>query len=69
MKTKQPGKILTVVIRDYSPVIHLDEPVRRRTVRIELTEQQRAALALRNTHGLDGYEEISQVILEPESER
>ena len=68
-KTRLPGKHLTVIIRDYSPLVHMQEPVRFRTVRIELTEDQRRQLALRWTHSSfaedDGYEEVSQVILEP----
>lgn len=68
-KTKLPGKHLTVIIRDYSPLIHMQEPVSLRTVRIELTEDQRRQLALRWTHSScagDGYEEVSQAILESE---
>ena len=33
-------KVLTVIIRDESPVIHLNEPVSFRTVQIVLTKEQ-----------------------------
>ena len=61
------GHILTVIIRDDSPLVHMGEPVRNRTVRINLTAEQSAALELRQTHTLGGitfYEEISTCILE-----
>lgn len=67
MYTKLPGKTLTVVIRDDAPMIHCGDSPSYRTVRLELTEEQRAALTLRctSTVGLtDHYEQISQVILE-----
>ena len=63
-----PGKYLTVIIRDCAPYVHMQEPLGHRAIRIELTDEQRRQLALRWTHTIgteEGYEEVSQVILEP----
>ena len=58
---------MTVVIRDESPLIHLNEPVSHRTVKILLTEEQRKALELRQVGinmGSPIYESYSMCILE-----
>jgi hypothetical protein len=69
MKTKLGPRFLTVVLRDIAPMVHLNEPVNHRSVRIELTENQRKILSLNNTHtigGIEFYENISLAILEEE---
>jgi Flp pilus assembly protein CpaB len=53
---------LTVIIMDPTNKIHLEEPVTRRSVRIELTADQEKSLALRNK-----MEEISLCFIEPEA--
>jgi len=66
-KYKIPGGQVTVIIRDDGPLIHCGDSPSYRTVRIELTPEQRSALELRHTHchdGKDFYEEISKIILE-----
>lgn len=50
---------LTVVIRDDTPFIHLQEPPGFRTVDIKLTPEQMALLELHEN------EDISKFILEP----
>ena len=52
--------ILTVIIRDEEPFIHLQEPCRYRTVHIELTEEQVSALRT------NGDEQVGQCFIEPE---
>ena len=62
-----PEVQLTVVIRDTSSFIHLQEPVAHRTVHIVLTPDQKAQLDLRCTGrvgGTDIYEEIASAFLE-----
>lgn len=65
--------MLTVVIRDVSAFVHLDEPVTRRTVRIQLTDEQIEKLRLHYTHsshGSDFHEQISTCFLEePETRK
>jgi hypothetical protein len=58
---------LTVIVRDYSPVVFMEDPVRHRSVRIALTPEQVEQLALRWTGTQGGsslYEEISHCFLE-----
>jgi len=61
------GSILTVVIRDDSPMIHCQDSPVYRTVRISLTDDQRESMALRCT-GVTGttpiYETISKCFIE-----
>lgn len=52
---------LTVIIRDDGPLLYLNEPVAHRSVRIELTAEQVAALVLRHKN-----EAIGQCFIEPE---
>ena len=63
-----PGA-MTVVIRDDSPMIHCGDSPSYRTVRIDLTDEQRRAIALHWT-GRQGetdiYEVISKAIIETE---
>lgn len=66
-RNKIPDVSLRVVIRDSSPFIFMQEPVKHRSVRIELTPEQRDQLALEcigKSCGADIYEEISQAFLE-----
>ena len=66
-----PGRILTVVIRDDSPFVHMQEPVRHRTVRIELTDAQIEQLRMRQTGtvmGVPMYEDVAQCFLEPDTQ-
>ena len=68
MRTRSPGKFLTVVIADDSRFIHLQEPVLHRSVQIELTEEQQQQLALRWTGALgktDIFETVSRCFIEP----
>jgi hypothetical protein len=66
---KIPGGKLTVVIRDDSPAFFSGDTPRYRTVRIQLTKEQRAQIALHPawTNGNDVvYEVISKCIMEPD---
>ncbi len=65
---KTPGRILTVVIRDDSPMIHCGDSPAYRSVQIELTDEQLARIGLRWTYSSgsnDYYEEISRCFIEP----
>ena len=68
MKTILPGKILTVIIRDDGPFIHLGDTPTYRSVQIELTIEQRKSIAL-DLIGRSGdalqYESISKCFIEP----
>lgn len=58
---------LTVIIRDDSPLIHLNEPCALRRVTITLTDEQRHQLrlaSLGSRHGQISYEEVSTAFLE-----
>ena len=60
--------ILTVIIRDISPFIFMQEPVSHRTVHIELTPEQEKLLAFQVTgknNGEDVVEDISACFIEP----
>jgi len=62
-----PDVTLTVVIADNSPFIHMQEPVRKRTVHIPLEQGQLDLLRLAWTGksgGKDHYEGISDCWLE-----
>lgn len=64
---KLTGKILTVLIRDDTPMIHCNDTPAYRSVRIELTDEQREQIALRATGSTSGnpiYEAISKCWLE-----
>jgi len=66
---RRPGRILTIVIRDDSPMIFCDDSPTYRSVRIPLTDEQMETLALRwvGRSGVTDYHEtISKVFLEPE---
>ena len=68
--SRPPPRRLTVIIRDASPLRHMQEPVRLRSVTIGLTGAQSAALTLRYTDhdcGADFWEEISHAFFEPET--
>ena len=59
--------VITVIIRDISPVVHLNEPVGLRTARIELTKEQEEKLKLRSIgfiNGVEMFEQYSICILE-----
>ena len=62
-----PGRHLTVIIRDITPLIVCNDSVGYRTIEIELTKEQEEAIMLQWI-GDDGHhtyhESISQVILE-----
>ena len=64
-----PGpKVLTVIIRDVSPFMHLQEPPTYRSVQIELTPEQREKLSLAwvaSSGFTDYHEEVSQCFFEP----
>lgn len=58
---------LIVIIRDESPLLHLNEPVSHRTIKIRLTEEQHEALKLRQIgtdRGAPIFEAYSMCILE-----
>lgn len=66
--TRVPDVMLTVVVRDISPFVFMQEPCVYRSVHIELTDEQRRQLALRNVGvncGTPVYEEFAQAFLEP----
>jgi hypothetical protein len=62
-----PPKILTVIIRNDAPLIHLNDPPSHRSVRVELTPEQLDALQLNWAHtssGIKHYESVSHAFLE-----
>ena len=64
---KLPNRIITVIIRDDSPMIYAGDCPSFRVVEIELTDEQLATLELRKTHTVSGkgcYERISRCIIE-----
>jgi hypothetical protein len=66
--TKVPGNILTVVIRNDSPLIFSGDKPSYRSVQIVLTEYQLNQLSLEKigkTGGVDLYEDISHCFIEP----
>lgn len=63
----KPGRILRVVIRDDSPMIHCCDSPSYRSVAIELTDAQRERIGLRCTgtcSGVPNYEVISKCFIE-----
>jgi len=67
MKTKKPNISLTFVIADMGAFECVGEPISHRTVKIELTDEQKDKLTLKQTHHIRGderYESISQVFME-----
>lgn len=71
MTNKIPSGRLTVIVRDDSPAIHLGDTPSYRSIRIQLTDEQRAQIALRPawTTGKDVfYEVISKCIMEPDDD-
>lgn len=71
MTNKIPSGRLTVIIRDDSPAYFTGDTPAYRSVRIQLTEQQRAQIALRPawTNRNDTvYEVISKCIMEPDND-
>ena len=66
-----PGKVLTVVLRDDTPYLLCGDTPSYRSVRIELTDQQRSLVALYcggTTGGTPIYEAVSKCFIEPEPE-
>jgi hypothetical protein len=64
---KLPGSILSVLIRDDSPMIHCNDSSQFRSVQIKLTEEQLELIALRATGSTSGnpiYESISKCWIE-----
>ena len=58
---------LTVIIRDDSPFMYLQEPPRHRSVNIEFTPEQAEQLKLKSigrSGGQEWFEEISQCFIE-----
>ena len=66
------GMILTVILRDDSPMIHYGDSPAYRSVRVDLTPEQVAAIAPRKT-GTSGmqeeYESISKAFIEPNTKK
>lgn len=64
---RSPGRKLTVIIRNDSPMIHCGDSPSYRTVVLELTDEQEQAIMLQHT-GTSGrrveHESISKLILE-----
>lgn len=71
-KVKIPGNRLTVVIRDDTPMLFCGDSPSYRSVTIQLTQGQRAQIALRH-RGTSGtteiFEEISKCFIEPEEQQ
>lgn len=66
-EAKECPPYLTVVIRNDAPMVHCGDSPSYRTVRVILTEQQRAAIKLEwvgSQGGNDFYEEVSKAIIE-----
>lgn len=61
---------LTVILRNDSPMIHCGDSPSYRSVQVDLTPDQCAAIAPRKTEsngGVDEYEAISKVFIEPDT--
>jgi hypothetical protein len=70
-KPRLPGYVLTVVIRDDSPMVFCNDLPAYRSVRVQLTGEQRKMLALQYTGSSgtsDFYETISHCFIEPPEE-
>lgn len=66
-----PGPVLTVVLRDDSPLIHCNDSPSFRSRRITLTDEQRNHLALECTGTAGGaplYEVVSKCFIEPDDD-
>ena len=66
-ETRNPPPILTVIVSDPSPFVHLQESPAYRTVRLRLTDKQVEELQLRctgNQGGVRIYEHIARCFLE-----
>jgi hypothetical protein len=62
---------LTVILRNDSPMIHCGDSPEYRSIQIDLTPEQCAAIDLRRTGsraGVDEYESISKAFIEPNAE-
>ena len=62
------GMVLTVILRDDSPMIHCGDSPAYRSVRVDLTPEQVAAIAPRKTGSTgrqEEYESISKAFIEP----
>lgn len=71
MRTKLPAGTVTVIFRNDAPLIHCGDSPAYRSVRIQLTDEQRRQLAMRETSSSGNhtfYEEISRIIMEPDEE-
>lgn len=68
---KLPPATLTVIIRDDAPLVFFNSAPEYRTVRVRLTDEQRAAITL-NANGVQGgkpvWESISMAIIEDTEE-
>ena len=67
-KSIQPGNILTVVIRDDSPLVFCGDSPSYRSVQVTLTPEQRDLLKLfyvGRSGNVDHFESISRCFLEP----
>lgn len=66
-----PGKVLTVIIRDDSPMIHCQDAPKFRSVRVILTDDQVNLITLGctgTTGGTPIYEVVSKCFIEPEAD-
>ena len=62
-----PNRVMTVIIRDDSPMIHCVDSPSYRAVRVPLTDEQIEMLKLRHVGSvgsIDYYEAISRAIIE-----
>ena len=69
-KSRLPPSTLTVIIIDHSPLVHMGEPVAKRSVRIKLTAEQQQALRLKyigRSGTVDLFEEVSCCFLEDDN--
>ena len=67
-KFVRPNNIMTVIIRDDGPMIHLNASPQYRTIQFRLTGEQLDQLNLKFVgvnNGLDHYEEIDRCFIEP----
>lgn len=68
---KIPNVVLTVIIRNEAPMYYANDSPRYRSVKIELTEEQKRQLELQwigEQFCKDYFEEISQCFLEPNND-
>ena len=65
------GMVLTVILRDDSPMTHCGDSPAYRSVRVDLTPEQVAAIAPRKTGSTgrqEEYESISRAFIEPNNQ-